>query len=120
MVIKLSEEIYPKESILKAAYRFSGDYQIFLDKKEGYFFLEINSKEGKDINDAILESEIKRELIAQAARHSIVQQTQDLRNIIVARALASTIIDDSDNGYISERDMRAEDILSDWFEKYDE
>lgn len=120
MIIKLSEELYPKESILKTAYKFSGDYQIYLDKKEGYYYLEVNSADGKDINDIELEHEIRKELIAQVARYSIVQQTQDLRNIIVARALASTIIDDTDIGYVSEADMKADDILSDWFEKYDE
>ena len=120
MVLKLSEDIYPKEIILKAAYKYSGDYQMFLDKKDGYFYLEVNSNDGKEINDSELESKIKKELIAQAARYSVVQQTQDLRNIIVARALASTIIDDTDNGYISKENMKAEEILSDWFEKYDE
>lgn len=120
MVIKLSEEIYPKEAILKAAYKYSGDYQLFLDKKDGYYLLEVNYSDGKDANDIELENEIKKELLAQAARYSVVQQTQDLRNIIVARALASTIIDDTDNGYISDESMKADSILSDWFEKYDE
>ncbi len=120
MVIKLSEELYPKESILKAAYKFSGEYQIYLDKTDGYYYVEVNSIDGKDVDDVNLESEIRKELLAQAARYSIVQQTQDLRNIIVARALASTIIDDTDSGYVSEESMKADDILSDWFEKYDE
>lgn len=120
MVIKLSEEIYPKESILKAAYKFSADYQIYLDKKGGYYLLEVETADGNSISDPGLEHEIRKELLAQAARHAVVQQTQELRNIIVARALASTIIDDHDGGYVSEEDMKAEDILTDWFDKYDE
>ena len=120
MILKLSNELYPKESILKTAYRFSGDYKIYLDKEDEYYLLEVNSLDGKDIDDIDLEHEIRKELLAQSARYSIVQQTQDLRNIIIARALASTIIDDTCSGYVSEENMRADDILSDWFEKYDE
>ena len=120
MIIKLSDELYPKESILKTAYRFSGDYKIYLDKEDEYYLLEVDSLDGNDVDDTELEHEIRKELLAQVARYSVVQQTQDLRNIIIARALASTIIDDTDSGYVNEGNMKADGILSDWFEKYDE
>lgn len=46
-----------------------------------------------------------------------MQDTKEIRELILGRALASTIIDDSDTGFIDDSNIKAEDILSSWFEK---
>ena len=39
--------------------------------------------------------------------------------IILGRALASTIIDDSDTGFVDDANINSEDILNNWFDEYD-
>ena len=57
------------------------------------------------------------EVITQATRYKIMQETKSIRELILGRALASTIIDDSDSGFIDDENINADDILISWFEK---
>ena len=64
--------------------------------------------------------EFENELLFQSLRHSIYQQTKEIRQLIITRALASTVIDE--NTVTCENDEENFDIdsiLEDWFDKYE-
>ena len=117
MVIKLAKEFYNKEIITKAAFLFTNDYYISLDADAGYFYVSIERKDG--VVDPSIEKEFVNEAVLQAARYNIMKETKELREIIVGRALASTILNDSDTGYVDDESFRAKDLLYDWFDKHD-
>lgn len=48
-------------------------------------------------------------------RHKVYLETADIRKIMVARAMASTIIDDEEPKPQT-TDFNADEILTDWFE----
>lgn len=117
MQIKLNKELYPKEAILKAANSFTDRYFIYLDVGNKYYFVDIEGK-GEDV-EIDIEKQFVNETLVQSARYSIMQQTKNIRELILGRALASTIIDDTDTGFVDDENISAEDILHNWFEVYD-
>lgn len=117
MRIKLTKEIYPKEAIVKASYFFTDKYYMSLDTDEKYYYIDIGAKEDNVENN--VEKEFLNEVITQTARYGVMQQTKNIRELIIGRALASTIVDDSDTGFIDDETVKSEDILFNWFDKYD-
>ena len=117
MRIKFAKEFYPKEAILKAANIFTDDFYILLDTDDKYYYADINSKANKDEND--ISNKFINEALLQSARYSVIKQTQNIRELIIGRALASTVIDDSDTGFIDDETIIAENILHSWFDEYD-
>lgn len=115
--IKLTKEIYPKEAIVKASYFFTDKYYMSLDTDEKYYYIDIGAKEDNVENN--VEKEFLNEVITQTARYGVMQQTKNIRELIIGRALASTIVDDSDTGFIDDETVKSEDILFNWFDKYD-
>ena len=59
--------------------------------------------------------EFNNEMLAQATRYEIFQQTKDLREISLARALASTVIEKDSIVTNDDVDEDAEEILKNWF-----
>lgn len=59
--------------------------------------------------------EFDNEMIFQTMRHKVYLETADIRKIMVARAMASTIIDDEEPKPQT-TDFNADEILTDWFE----
>ena len=119
-MITYSKEIYPKVALMKAAYSFTDRAYIHLDADESHYKVEIKPKEGCEM---IAEDEFTNEMLTQCVRHEIYMQTKDIRELLTARAMASTLIQDpgeaaeySDQGL----DDSEEDILKDWFEANDQ
>lgn len=54
-------------------------------------------------------------MIFQTMRHNLYLETADIRKIMVARAMASTIINDEEPKKQT-IDFNADEILTDWFE----
>ncbi len=117
MNVKLTKEMYPKEAILKAAYFFTDRYYMSLDTDERYYYIEISEKEGNAESD--IDKKFRNEVITQAARYRVMQQTKNIRELILGRALASTVVDDTDTGFTDDETVNAEDILFNWFDRYD-
>ena len=115
MDYKFKKEIYPREAIIKASYFFADDYYITLDSDDEYYTVRIIAK-GNIVNNE-LEKEFQNEVLAQTNRHLISTTTRNLRELIVGRALASTMIDMRDEGFVDDEDILADEILVDWFEK---
>lgn len=117
MRVNLVKELYPKEAILKAAQFFTDRYYMSLDSDEKYYYIDmehINGEIEKDIEKLFL-----NEALTQSARYSVMKETKGIRELILGRALASTIIDDSDTGFVDDENINAEEYLQSWFDKYD-
>lgn len=113
MIINISKEMYPKEAIIKASYYFADEYYIMLDSNDNYFFVELCPKSSQ--NDNEIEKKFMNEVLLQTARYTVMTQTKNIREMILGRALASTIIDDSDTGFIDDGEIKAEELLHSWF-----
>ena len=69
--------------------------------------------------------EFENELISQAVRWNVYQQTHTLRELLMARAMTSTMIDDNDpmeriagdQADIDENELNS--ILTNWFDSYE-
>lgn len=125
MTIEVSKSLYSKEVLLKTAYSFTDKVFLHLEQTEKYWVVSWKPRTGQNID----EGELENELVSQALREKLVEQTADLRKIILARALASTVMDDQpgdiniplpieetslDTTIVSEKEK--EEILRGWFD----
>ena len=113
MIIKYPIDIYPKEVLIKAAFRFLDQAYIHIDKENDNYIVTITPKEGNEIS----QGEFDNEMLAQAARYAVFTRTKAIREITLGRAMASTIIDNSINEEYKEVHTDVDDILKDWFDK---
>ena len=113
----LAKELYPKAVVLKAAYQFTDIAYIFIEQDDKSYIISFDLKNG---SDEIAEQDFKNELLLQAVRQVISQETKDIRTLVAARAMASTIIHKpsqakrdvpNDKGLFS-----TDKILKDWFD----
>ena len=121
MRVSYNKNMYPKVALFKAAYNFTDDYYIYIDIDDNSYIVEITAKNQEDNTD--IKGKFDNEMLVQTARMHIIEQTKSIRELIMARAFASTVIDDlSDVAEIeadSEEVMDIDAILTDWFENND-
>ena len=115
---KYSKELYEKEVLLKAAYAFTDTMYIHIDVDADNYLVEPCSKQEEESNE--LYKKFENELIMQEVRVVVASKTKNIREMIVARALSSTIIDTNNESDIRTSDEYKDEILSDWFNKYEE
>lgn len=108
-----SKKLYSKEAVMKAAYTFIDDFYLHLDCNTEEYLVEIESREEKkELN----EKTFLNEVLIQETRRMIDERTKDIREMIYARAMASTVIEE----HPLEEPKEVEDterILVDWFEE---
>jgi His-Xaa-Ser system protein HxsD len=114
MIYKYNKDLYPKSALIKAAYHFTDNAYIHLDCNEDYYIVSIEPKAGNIIDEKTFENE----MLAQTTRYEIFQQTKNIREISLARALASSVIEEDEAVNIpnSENDYNVDEIIKDWFE----
>lgn len=113
MEFKFSKHLYPKLALLKSAYSFTDRTYLHLDQDEEYYIVQI---EFKSDNQFDLQ-EFENEMLTQAARYEILNQTKDIRRLLLAQAFASTIIEDDTIQLENDKDnFDVNEILRDWFE----
>lgn len=117
MQVKFTKDLYPKEAVLKAAQFFTDRYYMSLDVDGRYYYVDIEPIDG--VWEENIEKQFANEALTQSARYKVMQETKEIRELILGRALASTIIDDSDNGFVDDENIHAEDILNSWFDEND-
>ena len=103
---------------MKAAYHFIDRSYIHVDVSDEEYVIEIISKESEDINKTALEFE--NELLAQAVRYQVYLQTHTIREILMARAMSSTITGSNtelEKVELPDNIDNLDSILMDWFEK---
>ena len=115
-----NKKIYPKIAIIKAAYMFTDRAYVHLDANEDSYIAEIVMKPGFE---AISEMEFDNEVLCQTARYEVGRKTHNIREMMVARAISSTMLinehSEGDDPYKEDEITDTKDILVDWFEKYD-
>ena len=113
--MKFKKELYPKVALIKAAYNFTDTAYIHLDSDDRYYYVEFFMKNGEH---EITEKQFLNEMLAQSVRHEVYRQTKDIRELLLARALATSVIYEEDEAYLqSEPQYNAEEILKDWFDE---
>ena len=112
---KFNKELYSKEDLMKTSYRFIDDFYIHLDVDDQYYYVTIQSKEDKKLK----KEEFMNEMLVQQTRNIINKETRNIREMIYARAMASTLIQEEQVDVEQDEDD-IDDILVDWFDKYEE
>lgn len=120
VILSFSKELYPKSALLKAAYNFTDRAYVHLDASADHYTVTLHAKK----NEAdVSEDEFVNEMLCQSVRCSVYEQTKNIRELLTARAIASTVIiqpqltdNISNHSFTGEK---AQDILTDWFDKYD-
>lgn len=119
MIYSFSKGLYPKVALLKAAYTFIDSAYIHLDANEQSWIVSVEMKD--ECGNVIAEKDFINEMLVQSLRHEVYEQTKNIREMLYARSVASSLIvsdteqetqGDGDNATVTEKD-----ILQDWFEK---
>ncbi len=119
--LKFKIKLYPKEAIMKAAYSFIDKCYLHVDMRDDDYIVEITGKNNTDIGEISLEFE--NELLAQTIRYQVYLQTHTIREVLMARAMASTMIGSNtelENNKIPDKIDDFDSILEDWFERNEE
>lgn len=123
MRIQYDKEFYSKEALLKAAYHFTDRAYVYLGVEDGSFFVDFTAKGRAQFDKEKLENEFKNELLAQVIHQTVSRETTVLRELLVARALSSTMVDEGISSDAVESPMTedAQDALDtiakDWFDE---
>lgn len=113
--MKFRKELYSKIALLKAAYNFTDIAYVHLDADESYFYVTVEPKAlGQDVS----EQQFTNEMLTQSVRHEVYQQTKNIRELLLARAMATSVIVDEnlvDDTEQQDETFAESDILKDWF-----
>lgn len=112
--LKFRRELYSRIALIKAAYNFTDSAYIHLDADNEYYYVSI---EGKDPTVTISENDFLNEMLSQAVRHEIYLQTKTIRELMLARAMATSVVtrDDTPVSDGSHEAFSEDEILKDWF-----
>lgn len=120
MVYTFSKELYPKIALLKAAYSFIDSAYVHLDADERNWIVTLAMK-GQNDSNSVSESDFVNEMLIQSLRHEVYEQTKNIREMLYARSVASSLVvkdKEATVGNSEEGETVSEnDILHDWFEK---
>lgn len=114
-VLKFRKELYSKIALIKAAYNYTDLAYIHIDADDDYYYVTVESKKQ---GHQITENDFVNEMLAQSVRHEVYQQTKNIRKLLLARAMATSVIvdDDTINEEIDDSYVESE-VLRDWFEE---
>lgn len=115
MQFKFKKDLYPQIALLKAAYNYTDKAYLHLDSDDSYFYVNIEMKAGQD---AINEKAFQNEILTQSLRHEVFKETKNIRELLMARAMASTVINEGSSGENVEEDrseFQESEIIKDWF-----
>lgn len=112
--MKFRKELYSKVALIKAAYNFTDTAYVHLDADDDYYYVSI---EPKQTCSDVTENDFINEMLTQSVRHEVYQQTKHIRELLLARAMATSVIVDED--LIDDPDVDEQfsesEILKDWF-----
>ena len=113
MQMKYKKELYSRNVLFKTCYKFTDNAYIHLDSDDQYYIVNISPKNSTDMTD--YEWEFSNQIIEEVNREIVVEQTKNIRQILLARSLASTVIYDDEIAEI-ETDISDKSAMRDWFE----
>lgn len=120
--MRISKELYSSTVVLKAAYSFLERCYIHIEDDGSDWVISAKQKDETETSEQLM-VELENELIAQAVRERVITQTKSIREVLMARAMSSTLIDTEDSvkrieaesGDISDAELKS--ILTSWFDK---
>ena len=116
--MRFNRELYSKTALLKAAYNFTDIAYVHLDADRDYYSVTLTPKAGEA---CVSQDDFINEMLAQSVRHEIYLQTRNIRELMYARALATSVVDLPEAEHpSSEEDFREDEILKDWFSDHEE
>ena len=89
MEFQLDKTMYHKTALLKAAYKFLDRVYVHLSQSDCHWIISWSNKPGNIVEP----QELENELIEQELRYQLIAESSELRKILLARAMASTIIE---------------------------
>lgn len=119
----VEKSLYPSQTLLKAAYAFIDSYYIHMEENETKWVINLCAKDGTDADEHRIKERFENELISQTVRLCVYQQTHNIREMLLARAMSSAMIveDIPEKQLIHEEsdisDEELNDILTNWFDK---
>jgi len=90
MKLNLNEEIYSLEATQKAAYRFIDRLTVLIEKVDQELICDIEPVRGQEPKFEEHIADFKRELLDQQLRKQIKEETEPVRNLILAYAFSRT------------------------------
>lgn len=120
--MRFVKELYPKIALIKAAYNFTDVAYMHLDADQKYYYVFWETKPG---NTEIYEKDFINEMLSQSLRHEVYVQTKSIRVLLLARAMATSVVIDEETcnsaDIENEQNMAFDEkeILKDWFERND-
>lgn len=117
MELTFDKALYDKRALLKTAYQFTDRAYVHLSQTQMQWRVSWIPK----ANCAVAPEEFENELIHQALRLQLAQESADIRRVLLARAMASTLIElpaeekvEPDAARTSDEEAR--EILKGWYE----
>lgn len=116
--MKFRKELYPKIALIKAAYNFTDEAYVHLDADDRYYYVAVTPKHA---DRAFSEQRFVNEMLAQSVRHEVYQQTKNIRELLLARAMATSLLVDENTLDVDDEGgaFAEDDILKDWFSEYE-
>lgn len=112
--INYNKTLYTKEALLKAAFSFTNKAYIHIDVDNDNYIVTLKPK---NENEIVTQDEFDNEILFQTVRIQIGKETKDIRQLLTARAMASTLIDHKESTAELEEGLSNEnEILTNWFE----
>jgi His-Xaa-Ser system protein HxsD len=126
VLITFDKAFYSKQVLLKAAFSFTDRAYLHLSQDRDNYIIECTPKHScHEVDLKEFAGEIKNELLAQSVRQVVFGQTKNIRELILARSLASTIVDKVESSAEPE-DITSisgdelDEILTNWIQPHDE
>lgn len=114
MEMRFDKEIYEKPVLLKAAYSFIDRVYIHLSQCEAEWVVSWKPKEGYSLSP----DEFENELVQQQLRFHLIKENDDIRRILLGRAMASTLVEKpKETTPVVVGDHAANEVLRGWFDE---
>lgn len=113
----IDTNIYNDAVIKKAIYNFIEDRKVILNKINEKTVVVVSKKSNDDIENFV--KNFYSELLNESLRFEVMNETKNIRELILGRALYSTCIDTEENEEATEKDNKynINDIAKNWFEE---
>lgn len=116
---RVNKEVYPLKAIYRAAYLFTDKYYIGLDQTEETYIIKFSGKEKTCDYDDV--GAFQNELLNQNLKLALSNDTREIRELIVTRALYSSFLPEENEevsiSETSEQEYDLDEIAKAWYEE---
>ena len=116
---RVNKEVYPLKAIYRAAYLFTDKYYIGLDQTEETYIIKFSGKEKTCDYDDV--GAFQNELLNQNLTLALSNDTREIRELIVTRALYSSFLPEENEevsiSETSEQEYDLDEIAKAWYEE---